>query len=78
MRKGKIFVATVAASALALGLAGCSGGSGSDAGGSADGGSIDVFMNMPTGSPQEAKIKELTAKFESETNSKVNLTIASS
>lgn len=78
MRKGKIFVATVAASALALGLAGCSGGSGSDAGGSADGGSIDVFMNMPTGSPQEAKIKELTAKFESETNSKVNPTIASS
>lgn len=66
----------------ALALAGCSSGGSGDAGqsgetgGGSSSGALDVFVNMPTGSPQETVMKDLVSKFEEQDGTKVNLMVA--
>ncbi|MGO3795656.1 MAG: ABC transporter substrate-binding protein [Pauljensenia sp.] len=74
-------VATGALMLMATGLVlgACSGGSESGASGGAggDGGRLDVYLNMTTGSPAYTEMKSLVDKFEQETGTEVEFTIDS-
>ncbi|MSS84641.1 extracellular solute-binding protein [Actinomycetaceae bacterium WB03_NA08] len=70
--RGIHVAAIVAAGAMAL--AACS--SGGDQSGGGSSGALDLFLNMPAGSPQEEVMKELVATFEEKEAVKVNLTTA--
>lgn len=70
-------LALVATGALAL--TGCSSGSSqSGESGSSSGNSLDLYLNMTTGSSQYKAIQELGSEFEEQTGTKVNITIDSS
>lgn len=78
MDRKSMLAAVAATSALALGLSGCAGGGNEGGNAEGQGGSIDVFMNMPTGSPQEKVMNDLVAKFEDQTGSTINISYAAS
>lgn len=80
MRRKSLLTLSAVAAAAALTLSACGGGgdagqSGEAAGGSGGGeGTIEFFMNAPTGSPQEETMKELVKEFEEDTGIHVALT----
>lgn len=78
MDRKSMLAAVAATSALALGLSGCAGDGNEGGNAEGQGGSIDVFMNMPTGSPQEKVMNDLVAKFEDQTGSTINISYAAS
>lgn len=78
MRRKSFLTLSAVAAAAALTLSACGGsdaGQSGAAGGSKGGeGTIEFFMNAPTGSPQEETMKELVKEFEEETGIHVALT----
>lgn len=77
MNRKSVLAAIAATSALALGLTGCSGGGNEGGNAEGGGGSLEVFMNMPTGSPQESMMNELVAEFEDQTGAAIDISYVS-
>ncbi|MDO5677914.1 MAG: ABC transporter substrate-binding protein [Propionibacteriaceae bacterium] len=77
--KNRKLISAAMAVALATTLAACGGNTGgTDTNSNAPAGTLEVFLNMPAGSPQEGVMRELVSEFEEAENVDVSVTVGPS